>query len=175
MPRKEADLDMVVPGEDLEYGIIVPANPELGAVSEAMIFDELPEWVRFVDIVECSAGECGYDELLHMVYMQGAVIAPGGTLILRFDVEVVVEPEVEFPPEILNCATVYDGVAQHEVCVSTALVVESEPPSIGNVGAATLYGHLPTDRYRRLLIHSVLVHRAPEQSDQRPAHVDIAL
>lgn len=52
------------------------------------------------------------------------------TLTVRFNVQVVAESEVEFPPEIVNCATAFDGVMQHELCVSTMLILDHEgPPS----------------------------------------------
>ncbi|MEZ4523285.1 MAG: hypothetical protein R3A46_16830 [Thermomicrobiales bacterium] len=104
-----------------------------------MISDPLPALVQYDEVLACSSGECGYDPELNVVYMQGATISPGETLILRFSVVVVenVPPsEGEVPPEILNCATAYDGVMQHEICDSTLIVVESLPPSTGAGGDA---------------------------------------
>ncbi len=130
-PTKKSNKDQVVPGESAQYEIVVPASAELGAASDATIFDPLPELVEFGMIIQCNAGECGYDELLHAVYMEGATISPGETLVLRFTVDVVEDippPEDDVPPEIRNCATVYDGVMEHEVCNSMTVIVDSEPP-----------------------------------------------
>ncbi len=130
-PAKSANKEQVSPGESLQYEISVPANPELVGLSDAGIADNLPEWVNFSSIVECNAGECGYDEVLHMVYMQGATLSPGEKLILRFNVVVIDAAETEFPTEITNCADANDGVASHELCVSTTLILDSGPPSTG--------------------------------------------
>ena len=140
-PIKESSADEVVRGETFEYTINVPANPDLNLPGDAEITDVLPELVQFVEILECSAGTCGYDEAEREVSMQGATISPGGTLVLRFSVTVIEEivplaGEVEVPIEILNCATVSDGLFFQEVCVSTDLIEDSTgPPSTGTESA----------------------------------------
>ncbi len=121
-PAKLADQEQVSPGESFEYTIIVPASASLGEAADAGIVDELPVWVSFTGVSECSGGSCGYDEALHMVYMEDATLAPGETLTLRFNVAVVAEPSTAFPAAIVNCAEAHDGAVVHEVCTTTDLV-----------------------------------------------------
>jgi hypothetical protein len=128
-PIKRSSKDQVILGEGFEYEIELPAGAGEGGTGS--IYDELPELVVFGEIIGCSAGECGYDESLHVVYLQGATLDPGEPLILRFSAFVVEELPPSHPPEIVNCATVHDGAAEHEACVSTLLIVEEGPPSTG--------------------------------------------
>jgi hypothetical protein len=128
-PIKSANKEQVTAGEAFEYEIELPAGAGEGGTGS--IYDELPGLVEFGDIITCSAGACGYDESLHAVYLQGATLDPDEPLILQFSVNVVEDLPPSYPPEIINCATVYDGAVEHEACASTILIVEGGPPSTG--------------------------------------------
>jgi hypothetical protein len=127
---KTADVASIQPGQYITYAIVMPANPELEEISDAMLVD--PIAVEFFDSqggldllnLSCNIGECLYDDGENNVVWSGAV-EPGQVLQLSF---MILVPEDllsdEYPDAYLNCVQGFDGLVEFfEICASTPVVL----------------------------------------------------
>jgi hypothetical protein len=112
-------------GSSFQYIITLVGNPALDGPAHGAMTDALPEWVVIDGEVTCTAGACGYSDATHTVIWGGELAA---NQIVEVRIPVRVPPEAPpgeppIPPEIVNCALVFDGVESRQACATTTIDV----------------------------------------------------
>ncbi|RIK37372.1 MAG: hypothetical protein DCC58_18045 [Chloroflexi bacterium] len=109
--------------EPIEYLITIVANAELTEVAPGAMTDPLPVEVVVNGEVTCTSGECFYDPEMHTVHWIGN-LEPESEVEIKVPVRIPPrEPsDPPLPPEIVNCATLFDGVESRQACTVTEIL-----------------------------------------------------
>ena len=128
IPIKVPDKDVAIPGDTIKYVIHVPANTAATGTENVTLTDQLSDMTEMVpESLQCD-GACSYDEPSHTISFSGSV-DPGGSVAVQYDTLVPEElPIPSCPPEIINRATVDDGIAIHELEATVTLDVPCTQP-----------------------------------------------
>lgn len=120
VPEKVSIPTLTVPNDILRYIIYLPISEDLQGEGDAFISDLLPSFLEFVEgSLQCSFAQCEYSPSGHAVSAFSRVLAQE-IHHLTFEVRIPTEwGPSGCPPEIVNQAQTFDGVAEKMVEVRT--------------------------------------------------------
>ena len=140
-PVKESDVPSVAPGDSIRYTIALYGHPEADGSSQSSIDDPLSALVENVGELNCTTGQCEYDDVSHSVQWRG-ILNADQPVVLRFSVNVIDQLPSQAPAEIENCADTFDGVQTNTACASTTLLIPEEPTKSVSAEVAQPGDHL---------------------------------